>query len=212
MKLYYAPGACSLASHIALREAARLFDLERVDLNTHRTASGADFADINPRGDVPALQLDGTGSDLLTESPAVLQYIADLAPEAGLAPPNGTFARYHLQSWLSFVSSEIHTQFNPLFGGEFPDSVEAKLRGKISERFLYLEAVLVDRAMLMGERFTVADAYLFVTLQWAGRFGIDLQLYPNLDDYEFRIAQRPAVEAAMKAEGLEGRHHWKKSA
>ena len=212
MKLYYSPGACSLAPHIALREANRNFDLERVDLRTHRTASGLDYMLINPRGYVPALQLDGPGSDVLAEVSAILQYIADLAPETGLAPPNGTFARYHLQSWLGFISTEVHKQFGPLFTPDTPELVSAKQRGKISERFIYLEDILSDRAYLMGERFTVADAYLFVMLQWADRFHIDLQLYPNVDDFEFRVAQRPAVQAAMRAEGLSGRHHFKKSA
>lgn len=211
MKLYYSPGACSLAPHIALRETDRFFDLERVDLKSHRTSSGADYMLINPRGYVPALQLDGPGSDVLTEVPAILQYIADLAPEAMLAPPNGTFARYHLQSWLSFIGSELHKQFGPLFGKP-TDAVAAHQRGKISERFMYLEDVLTDRAFLMGERMTVADAYLFVMLQWCDRFRIDLQLYPNLDDYEFRVAQRGTVRMAMAAEGLHGRHEWKKSA
>jgi glutathione S-transferase len=212
MKLYYSPGACSLAPHIALREADRFFDLERVDLKTHRTATGADYALINPRGYVPALQLDGAGSEVLFENVSILTYIADLAPEKLLAPPSGTFARYHVLSWLAFVSTEIHKQFSPMFQPGTPEGVAARLRGKISERFVYLEDVLHDRAYLMGERFTVADAYLFVMLQWADRFRFDLQIYPNLDDFEFRIAQRPAVQAAMVTEGLQGRHHWKKSA
>jgi glutathione S-transferase len=211
MKLYYAPGACSLAPHICLRETERRFDLERVDLESHRTSSGADYGLINPRGYVPALQLDGAGSDILAEVPAILQYIADLAPEKMLAPPNGTFARYHLQSWLSFVATELHKQFGPLFHKP-TEAVAAHQRGKISERFMYLEDVLSDRGFLMGERISVADAYLFVMLQWSDKFRIDLQLYPNLDDYEFRISQRPAVQAAMSAEGLHGRHQWKKSA
>lgn len=211
MKLYYSPGACSLAPHIALREADRSFDLERVDLATHRTSSGQDYMLINPRGYVPALRLDGPDSEVLFEAQVILQYIADLAPEKMLAPPQGTFGRYHLQSWLAFISTELHKQFSPMFGKP-TEAVAAGLRGKISERFIYLEDVLSDKACLMGERFTVADAYLFVMLQWADRFHIDLQLYPNLDDFEYRISQRPAVQAAMAAEGLHGRHHWKKTA
>jgi glutathione S-transferase len=211
MKLYYSPGACSLAPHICLRETDRRFDLERVDLTTHRTSSGADYMLINPRGYVPALQLDGPGSDVLCEASAILQYIADLAPEKMLAPPNGTFARYHMQSWLNFIATEIHKQFGPLFHKPTA-AVAAHQRGKISERFLYLEDVLSDRGFLMGERMSIADAYLFVMLQWCDRFGIDLQLYPTLDDYEYRLSQRPAVIAAMAAEGLHGRHQWKQSA
>ncbi len=209
MKLYYAPGACSLSPHIVLREADRRFDLERVDLKTHRTASGVDYRTINPKGYVPALQFDG---QILTEGPAIVQYIADLAPDARLAPPNGTFARYHLQEWLNFISTELHKQFSPLIDPRTPESYAAILRSKIGERFLYLETVLVDRAFLMGESFTVADAYLFTMLQWCAPNGIDLGLYPNLDAYESRIAARPAVEAAMAAEGILEHHRYRRSA
>ncbi|HET9620231.1 MAG TPA: glutathione transferase GstA [Kofleriaceae bacterium] len=212
MKLYYAPGACSLAPHIALREAERRFDLERVDLQSHRTASGGDFLLINPKGSVPALQLDGPGSDILTEGPVILQYIADLAPEARLAPPHGTFARYHLQEWLNFIQGELHKQFGTLKHIRMPASSAQQVRGKIGDRLLYVQDVLTDRAFLMGESFTVADAYLFTMLQWCGQVGIDLQLYPNLDDYETRIVHRPAVHAAMAAEGLLEHHQYKRSA
>lgn len=206
MKLFYAPGSCSLSPHIVLREASRRFDLERVDLKTHRTASGGDFLSINPKGYVPALQIDDPDSTILTEGPAIVQYIGDLAPEAHLVPPSGTFARYHLQEWLNFISSEIHKQFSPLFDASTPAAVAEHQRGKLGRRFLYLQDVLNDRAFLMGETFTAADAYLFVMLQWCNPFGIDLGLYPNLDDYECRIAQRPAVQAALAAEGLLDRH------
>ena len=214
MKLYYAPGACSLSPHIVLREAGRRFDLERVDLRTHRTASGRDFRTINPKGYVPALELDGPGSPILTEGPAIVQYIADLAPDAQLVPPSGTFARYHLQEWLNFISTELHKQFGPLVDPTFPraPAVAEHLRGRIGRRLLYLQDVLDDRAFLMGETFTVADAYLFVMLQWCAPQGIDLELYPNLDDYEARIAGRPAVQAALSAEGLLERHHYHRSA
>ena len=211
MKLYYAPGACSLSPHIALREAERRFDLERVDLKTHRTASGVNYLTINPKGYVPALQLDGPDA-ILTEGPAIVQYIADLAPDAHLAPPNGTFARYHLQEWLNFISTELHKQFSPLFEGATPPAVAERQRAKIGRRFLYLQDVLDDRAFLMGETFTVADAYLFVMLQWCGPHGIDIGLYPNLDDYESRIFNRPAVHAALAAEGLLERHQYHRSA
>lgn len=207
MKLYYAPGACSLSPHIVLREADRRFDLERVDLRTHRTASGADYMQINPKGYVPALQLDGPGSPVLTEVAAVVQYIADLVPDQRLVPPSGTFARYHLQEWLSFISSEIHKQFGPLFDAKTPEAVAQRQRARIGKRLLYLQDVLDDRAFLMGESFTVADAYLFAILRWCRPNGIDLGLYPNLDDYEDRIAQRPAVQAAMSAEGILAHQH-----
>jgi glutathione S-transferase len=211
MKLYYAPGACSLSPHIVLREADRRFDLERVDLKAHRTASGADFLQINPKGYVPALQLDGPRSPVLTEGPAIVQYIADLVPDAHLAPPSGTFARYHLQEWLNFISSELHKQFGPLFDARTPDTVAQRQRAKIGVRLLYLQDVLDDRAFLMGETFTVADAYLFTILRWCPANGIDLGLYPNLRDYEDRIAERPAVQAALSAEGILG-HQQRRSA
>lgn len=205
MKLFYAPGASSLSPHIVLREAGRRFDLERVDLRTHRTASGIDFLGINPKGYVPALQLEGPGSSIFTEGPVIVQYIADLAPETHLAPPNGTLARYHLQDWLHFISGEIHPQLDLLFDARTPRSVAAQQRGRIGERLLYLQDVLNDRAFLMGETFTVADAYLYGMLRWCNPLGIDLGLYPNLDDYEHRIAQRTAVQRALSAEGLD--HH-----
>lgn len=200
MKLYYAPGACSLAPHIVLREADRHFDLERVDLATHRTASGADYYAINPLGYVPTLVI-GPG-EILTEGPAIVQYIADLVPGRRLAPPHGTFARYHLQSWLSFISAELHKQFAPLIRPGYTQAEQAKARVRIGERLGYLQRVLVDRGYLMGEQFTVADAYLFVMLMWCGNHGIDLQRYPNVDDYEDRVARRPAVLDALQAEGL----------
>lgn len=212
MKLYYAPGACSLSPHIVLREAERRFDLERVDLRSHRTASGGDFLLVNPKGYVPALQLDGPGSPILTEGPAIVQYIADLAPDAHLAPPNGTFARYHLQEWLNFLQGELHKQFGFLHLDDLPRHVVERVRGRLGDRLLYLQDVLSDRAFLMGESFTVADAYLFTMLQWCGLHRIDLGLYPNLDDYEVRIANRPAVQAALAAEGQLERHHYRRSA
>jgi glutathione S-transferase len=218
MKLFYAPGACSLSPHIVLREAKLRFDLERVDLKTHRTASGADFLAINPKGYVPVLQLDGGSGPSLTEVPAILQYIGDLAPEAHLVPPNGALARYHLQEWLNFIATEIHKQFEPVYDPGDPRaardartlvSIAEYQRGKISRRFLYLQDVLDDRAFLMGETFTVADAYLFVMLQWCTPLGIDLALFPNLAEYDQRIMQRPAVQAALSAEGLLDHHRYR---
>lgn len=208
MKLYYAPGACSLAPHIALREAGRHFDLERVDLTSHRTASGRDYLEINPKGYVPALELDGAAGELLTEAQVILQYVADLAQDTALIPVPGTFARYQAQEWLAFISTELHKQFGPLFDRASTQAVKSHQRGKIGDRLLYLGDVLGTRGYLMGEQFTVCDAYLFVMLQWCGSFGIDLALWPNLDDYEVKLAGRPAIQAAMAAEGLAGRHHF----
>jgi glutathione S-transferase len=212
MKLYYAPGACSLASHIVLREAEREFDLERVDLATHRTARGIGFERINPKRDVPVLELDGFGSEVLTESPAILQYVGDLVPDRRLVPPSGTFARYHLQEWLSFVASELHSPIAALRGADVPSGYAGRLRGRVADRFGYLQNVLDDRAHLMGETFTVADAYLFVMLWWCPDVGIDTQLWPNLRDYELRIARRPSVQAAVAAEGVADPHHYRRSA
>lgn len=212
MKLYYAPGACSLAPHIALREAGRNFDLERVDLATHRTAGGRDYLEINPKGYVPALELDGDPSELLTEAQVILQYVADLAPDRALIPAPGTSARYHAQEWLAFISSELHKQFGPLFNPETPQATQTTQRGKIADRLLYLADVLGTQGYLMGEQFTVCDAYLFVMLQWCGKFGIDVSLWPNLDDYETKLAERPSIVAAMAAEGIHGRHGLQKSA
>jgi glutathione S-transferase len=202
MKLFYSPGACSLAVHIALREIERPFDMERVDLRSQRTASGADYVQINPKGYVPALRLDGSASPVLTEASAILQYVADLAPEYQLAPANGTFARYHLQEWLSFISTEIHKQFSPLFHPDTPAPTAERARATIGRRFTYAEGAIVRGGYLMGETFTVADAYLFAMLRWCERFEIDLHRWPNLEDYFHRIANRPAVQAALHAEGL----------
>lgn len=210
MKLYYAPGACSLAPHIALREADRRFDLERVDLKTRRTASGRDFIEINPKGYVPCLEL--TAGETLTEAQVILQYIGDLVPDAGLVPAAGTFARYRVQEWLAFISTELHKQFGPLFKPGTPQATQSAQRGKIGERLTYLQDALSDRAFLMGETFSVADAYLFVMLQWCDKFSIDLSMWPILDDYEERISHRPAVRAAMTAEGIHGRHRFRHSA
>jgi glutathione S-transferase len=200
MKLYYSPGACSLSPNIALREAGRSFELVRVDLKTHRTANGVDFYSINPKGYVPALEL--TDGETLTEGPAIVQYIADLVPDRHLAPPNGTFARYHLQEWLNFISAELHKQFSPLFAPDTPALSQERLRGKIGDRLRYVSDVLFDRAYLMGETFTVADGYLFVMLRWCERFEIDLELWPNIVAYHQKLLERPAIQAALEAEGL----------
>jgi len=203
MKLYYAPGACSLAVHIALREAERSFELVRVDLHTHRLATGEDYcATVNRKGHVPALQLDGPGSDILTEAQVVLQYVADLAPDKRLIPPWGTFARYHMMELLSFISTEVHKQFGLLFHPETPSPVQERQRGKIGASLLYLQDLVEQHVFLTGETFTVADAYLYVMLRWANRFGMNVQLWPNLDTFMDRVAERPSVQGALHAEGL----------
>lgn len=203
MKLYYAPGACSLAPHIAASEAGIALELERVDLSKqpHRTATGEDFTSINPKGYVPALRLDDGA--LLTEGVAILQYLADLKPEAGLAPAPGTLARYRLQEWLTFVSSELHKMFSPwLFHPEYGDQAAEVARSKIGERFALLDGHLAGRAYLLGDSFTIADAYAFTIVSWSRVKQISLEPYPNLAAYLVRIAARPKVRDAMQAEGL----------
>jgi glutathione S-transferase len=212
MKLYYSPGACSLAPHIALREAGRDFELERVDLRTHRTANGADYYAINPKGYVPALRVDGPSSPVLTENAAILQYVADLVPHSGLAPACNTIGRYYLQEMLSFISGELHKQFSPLFSPETPAPTAARAHQKIGERFTYLEKLLADRSFILGATFTVADCYLFAVLRWCERFEIDLSRWPALDAYFHRVAARPAVHAALEAEGLVERKRVRRSA
>ena len=211
MKLYYSPGACSLASHIVLREIGRPFDLERVDLKSHRTSSGCDFLLINPKGYVPALRLDGGGGELLTENVAVLNYLADLAPEKDLAPPNCTMQRYRLIEKLTFISTELHKQFAPLIH-RAGAKAESAARAKISDRLLYLQDHLGDRPYLMGAKFTVADAYLFVMLLWCDEHGIDLSMFPTLEAYEHRLAERPAIAAALASEGLHAVQRYRHSA
>lgn len=202
MTLYYYPGARSLAPHIALREADRSFELERVDGRMHRTASGADYRAINPRGDVPALELDRPGSMLLTENAAILQYVGDLVPDRHLLPPAGTFARHQMQDWLAFIGSEIDKQMRPLFHPDTDAHTMERVRRELAERFGYLSGVLVGRAYLLGETFTIADCYLFPLLRWCERFAIDLERWPNLDGYFARLVARPTVHAALAAEGL----------
>jgi glutathione S-transferase len=203
MKLYYATGTCSLSPHIIAREAGLSIDLERVDIGKtpHRTEGGASFNTINPKGYVPALVLDDGG--VLTEGVAIVQYLADLAPQSGLAPAAGTIERYRLQEWLTFISSELHKMFSPwLFHPEHGEVAAAAARAKIAERFAFLDAQLATRTFLLGERFTAADAYAFTIVGWARPTHIDLTPYPHLRSYMERIAGRPKVQEAMRAEGL----------
>jgi glutathione S-transferase len=199
MKLYYTPGACSLSPHIVAMEAGIPLEIEKVDLATHKTSSGEDFYAVNPRGYVPALRLDdGT---TLVEGPAIVQYLADQKPETGLAPANGSFARYKLQEWLTFINGEIHKSFSPLFGSA-SDEMKNVAREKIAKRFAEVEKGLGDKPFLTGDHFSVADAYFFVMLAWAHHLKMDLKPYPKLEVYFQRVASRPKVHAAMKAEGL----------
>jgi glutathione S-transferase len=200
MKLYFSPGACSLAPHIVLQEAGLDFSLERVDIRARRTAAGADFLAINPKGYVPALALkDGT---VLTEGPAIVQFVADLAPERQLVPANGTLERYQLIEWLNFISTELHKGFSPLFRPASTDDVKDAARAALQNRLGWVAERLAGRDYLMGSQFTVADAYLFTVLSWAGHVGFDLAPWPLLTAYSQRVAARPAVQQALRAEGL----------
>lgn len=200
MKLYFSPGACSMAPHIVLREARFTFDLEKVDLVKKQTESGEDFNKINPKGYVPAIRLED--GQILTEAAVILQCLADKKPEAGLAPKPETMERYRVMEWLNFVASELHKQIGPLFNpkvtGEWKES-QLDLLGK---RFDYLSERLSGRQYLMGDQFTVADAYLFTVLNWTNYLKLDLGKWPVLRDYIVRVAARPAVKETMKAEGL----------
>lgn len=199
MKLFYSPGVCSLASHIALREAGADFSLARVDIATKKLEDGSSYASINPKGYVPALQLDEDG--LLTEGPAIMQYIADLHPESGIAPAAGTLERARLQEWLNFLATEVHKSFTPLFRGatgEWRDSAT----NTIHLRFAQLNEHLSKHDYLLDDRFSVADGYLFVILGWTRMLKIDLAPWPALQAFIERIGARPKVQEALRAEGL----------
>lgn len=198
MKLYYSPGACSLASHIALREAGLAFEPVLASTKTHQLADGTDYYTINPLGYVPLLELDdGTR---LREGPAILQYVADQVPTKNLAPANGTLPRYRLQEWLTFIGTEIHKTFSPLFNPNMPEDGKKISRDKLASRFAWLDEQLAGKQYLMGDHFSVADAYLFTVSNWAKPMGIDLTPHKNVVAYRERVAARPAVQEAVNAE------------
>ncbi len=201
MKLYYAPGACSLSPHIALIESGLPFSIERVDFNTRRTETGEDYAAVNVRGYVPALRLDS--GDVLTEGAAIVQFIADKAPASGLAPQAGTLERARLQEALNFIASELHKAFSPLFRPATDEQGKQDARKAVALRLGQVEAMLSDgRAYLLGERFSVADGYLFTVVSWSGHAGIALDPWPKLQAFMGRLAQRPSIRQAIAAEGL----------
>jgi len=202
MKLYYMPGACSLSPHIVAREAGLDLTLDRVDHASKRTASGEDFLTVNPKGYVPALRLDD--GDVLTEGMVIVQYLADLRPEAGLLPPTGTRARYHVQETLAYISTELHKTYSPLFNPASAAEVRAERIDYLKRRYALLEARLATQPFLHGEQFTVADAYLFTVTGWADYLKLDLSEFPALRAFQQRVAARPAVQAALRAEGLLG--------
>jgi glutathione S-transferase len=200
MKLYYAPGACSLSPHIVLLEAGLPYTLEKVDFASKKTSTGVDYLTINSKGSVPALQLDD--GKVLTEGPAVVQYLADQRPDSGLAPRAGTFERYQLMEILNFITSELHKGFGPLFNPEASAELKATVKNALAKKFDWLSGFLGSRPYAMGNAFTVADAYLFTVLSWSGHVGIDLGKWPVLVAYQSRVAQRPKVQQALKEEGL----------
>src|SRR5436190_11340199 len=200
MKLYYSPGACSLSPHIVSREAGIPLDLQKVSTKDKTMEGGGDYWQVNGKGYVPALKLDD--GQLLTEGPAIVQYLADRKPESGLAPKNGTPERYRLQEWLNFITAEIHKGFSPLFRPTTPEEYKTISKENLAKRFDWLEQQLKGKDYLMGKTFTVADAYLFVVLGWTKPTGIDLSRWPNLAAYHARVAARPKVKEAMVAEGL----------
>jgi glutathione S-transferase len=200
MKLYYSPGACSLSPHIVSRELGIAVELKKVNTKDKTVEGGGDYWKINGRGYVPALELDN--GEILTEGPAIVQYLADQKPDAGLAPRAGSLERYRLQEWLNFLTSEVHKQFSPLFKPNTPEDYKPLAKQNIATRFDWLDQQLAGKDFLMGKQFTVADAYLFVLLNWTRPTQIDLSKWPNLAAFHKRVGARPKVKEALQAEGL----------
>ena len=200
MKLYYSPGACSLSPHIVLCELGLPHELVRVDLATHRTADGEDYTAINAKGYVPALQLDD--GQLLTEGPAIVQYLADQKPAAGLLPPAGTLGRARVQEWLTFIGTELHKNFGALFNPAISADWRAAATANIERRLAFADKALAGSDYLTGANFCVADAYLFTVVNWTRVLKIDLAAWPALAAFQQRVLTRPAVQAALREEGL----------
>jgi glutathione S-transferase len=200
MKLYFSPGACSLSPHIVARELGIDFSLEKVDIRAKKTETGRDFWEINPKGYIPVLELEN--GEVLTEGPAIVQYLADQKPAAKLAPANGTLERSRLQEMLGFINSELHKTFTPLFNPELPADQRKDKEAYLGKRFALIEKTLAKGPYLFGEQFSVADAYLFTVANWSNFVKYDLSAFPNLLAFQRRVAERPAVKAALKAEGL----------
>lgn len=200
MKLYYSPGACSMASHIVLNEIGKPYEAERIDNKTKITASGKDYRAINPKGKVPALEVDG---QVLTEGPAILQYVADAAGAEKLAPKAGSFPRARVNEAMTYVSSELHPAFSPLFNPALDDAGRDAARTNVGKKLDWLESLLADgRSFLTGAEFTIADAYAFVVSNWSGHVGVSLDNWPKVKAFVARVAGRPAVQKTLKEEGL----------
>ncbi len=200
MKLYYHPGACSLSPHIVLQESGLAFETASADLAAHKLDDGSDFYAVNSKGYVPVLELDG--GQRLTEGPAIVQYIADQVPAKHLIPPPGSFERYRAQEWLNFISTELHKGIGFLFNPKQPDEAKALMREKALGRLKWVDRQLEGRPYLLGEHFSVPDAYLFTVTNWTGHTGIDIAGLANLNAFMARMGARPAVQAALRAEGL----------
>ena len=200
MKLYYSPGACSLSAHIALQESGLAFEAIAAPTKTHQLPDGTDYYTINPLGYVPLLQLDN--GEKLREGPAIVQYVADQVPAKNLAPANGTMARYRLQEWLTFIGTELHKGFSPLFNPAMPAEAKQISKDRLTQRLASVDGELANKSYLMGDTFTVADGYLFTVTNWTVPTGIDISALANLQAFRARVAARPAVQVAMKAEGL----------
>ena len=200
MKLYYSPGACSLSAHIALQESGLAFEAIAAPTKTHQLPDGTDYYTINPLGYVPLLQLDN--GEKLREGPAIVQYVADQVPAKNLAPANGTMARYRLQEWLTFIGTELHKGFSPLFNPAMPAEAKQISKDRLTQRLAWVDGELANKSYLMGDTFTVADGYLFTVTNWTVPTGIDISALANLQAFRARVAARPAVQVAMKAEGL----------
>lgn len=200
MKLYFSPGVCSLSPHIVLEESGLAYNTEQVDLRTKITATGADYSAVNPKGYVPALELDN--GVLLTEGPAIIQFLADQVPDRQLAPANGTLARYQLQSWLTFIGTELHKSFTPFFKPDSTPDMKAAAQANLKQRLGYVNTELAGREYLLPEGYSVADIYLFVVLSWARVIKLDLTPWPQVQAFQARVGARPAVQRTLKAEGL----------
>ena len=200
MKLYYAPGACSLSPHIALLEAGLPYDLVKVDLRAKKLENGDDYLKVNPKGQVPALALNS--GELVTEGPVIIQLIADKAGNNDLAPARDSAERYKLLEWLNFITTELHKNFSPLFQPVIPDEVKNFFKDRLTAKFKFIDGELAGRDYLLGKQFSVADGYLFVMLAWADRMKLDLSGFSNLSSYKARIAARPKVQEALAKEGL----------
>ena len=200
MQLYFAPGACSLASHITAREAGINLDLKRADTKTKKLEDGSDYLAVNSKGAVPALKLDN--GQVLTEGVAIMQYLADQKPDSGLAPKNGTMERYRVQEWLNYITSEVHKGFSPLWNPTADPAVKTYALDGLKKKFDWLNTQLTGKKYLTGDTFTVADAYLFTVMNWTNFLSVDLAPWPALKEFQARVAARPKVQEALEAEGL----------